>query len=155
MPPFSSISSPTCSMCIFGLLTALQWNSAYKVAWATVYWGVLFTSLAWCFLINNVELVEQVNWLGQKKWWSPNRRKGVKNGFWCSYRKWWWQVSCRKENACWEWLRFVLNPRSSKHEEKRRKCICLSSHFKERERSYVGRLPISWKGMCREWERNG
>lgn len=61
----------------------------------------------------------------------------------------------QKKNACWKELSFVVNTcSSSKLLEERWKSVCLSSHFEAGEHGLcVGSLPISWNGMCGEWER--
>lgn len=57
----------------------------------------------------------------------------------------------QKKNACWKELSVAVNScSSSKFEEERRK-VCLNLSFKGGEYGLcVGRLPISWNGMCGE-----
>lgn len=61
----------------------------------------------------------------------------------------------QERNAFWKELSFVVNiASSSKLEEERWKSVCLSSHFKEGEHGFcIGRLPISWNGLCGDWIR--
>ena len=85
----------------------------------------------------------------------PKQGRGgaERTAFWLSYEKWPRASKLQKGKDCWKELSFVVKAcSSSRLEEERRKSVCLSSRFKEGDRGLcgVGRLPVSWNGMCGE-----